>query len=154
MDQALGRQDASNPQPKEEQSGPAVEAEDIQPIKTESPDPNNPDLEKGDGGGEADLLTEDNETTKTRFVTVLGFRTLQLRRIAEKQDDLLRLAKQIASASGEDLKAKNEETDEKLRSYCESVFYFYYTVSAYTRYSPSSAELRNIIIGGSSVYLG
>lgn len=119
MDQALGRQDAINPQPREEQSGPGVVDEDIQPIKTESPDPNNPDLEKGDGGGEADVLFEDKGP---RFVTVLGFRNLQLRRIAEKQDDLLRLAKQIASGSGEDLKAKNEEADEKLRSYCESVF--------------------------------
>ena len=71
---------------------------------------------------------------------VLSFRNLQLQRIAQKQDELLRLANEIAREGGEIPEDEKSEADKQLQSYCESA-----TISD-TQYllTPGTAEaLRN-----------
>jgi hypothetical protein len=112
MEQASRTRDASNPHHKEEQGGPDVRAEEIQAIEIGVRD----EREKGESGD--DRLTRDNRMLHPKNIVVLSFRNLQLRRISELQDDLLRLAVETASDTVPDDKTK--EVDEKLRAYCES----------------------------------
>ena len=74
--------------------------------------------EREKGESRDDRLTRDNRMLHPKNIVVLSFRNLQLRRISELQDDLLRLAVETASDTVPDDKTK--EVDEKLRAYCES----------------------------------
>jgi len=112
MEQAPRTRDASNPQHKAEQGGPDVQAEEIQAIEIGDLD------EREKGASRSDRPIGDYRLLHPKNMVVLSFRNLQLRRIAELQNDLLRLAVETASdAVPED---KTEEVDKKLAAYCES----------------------------------
>jgi hypothetical protein len=69
---------------------------------------------------EAEAHFQDIKRIETQKVIVLSFRSLQLRRIAELQDELLRLA--VKTADTPDLPdAHNSDVDKTLRDYGECI---------------------------------
>lgn len=79
------------------------------------------DKEQATPGIETEAQLQDIKKVEAQKVVVLSFRSLQLRRIAELQDELLALA--IRTADTSSLPAThNSDIDKKLRDYGESIF--------------------------------